>query len=288
MDRRSPRTLRYYRSTDGTISTSDTQVGTDAVSALAASATSAESIRLTAPSTEGTYYYGACVVAVAGEANTGNNCSSAVTVTVGDQPPPSSPDLVVGAPSVTDSSPAPGASFTLRATVRNQGSGSAAATTLRYYRSANPTIDTGDTQVGTDPVSALAASATSAESIRLTAPSTEGTYYYGACVVAVAGEANTGNNCSSAVTVTVGDQTAAQFTRPGGGGSLGHRQQPGARGFLHPEGDGPQPGYWIVGGHDAALLPLHEHDHLHQRYAGRHGPGERPGGVGHQPPSPSV
>ena len=200
-------TLRYYRSTDGTIATGDTQVGTDAVSALAASATSAESIALTAPSTAGTYYYGACVVAVAGEANTGNNCSSAVTVTVGDQPPPRSPDLVVGAPSVTDSSPAPGASFTLRATVRNQGTGSSAATTLRYYRSTNTTISTSDTQVGTDQVvSALAASATSAKSIRLTAPSTEGTYYYGACVVAVSGEANTGNNCSSAVTVTVGEE----------------------------------------------------------------------------------
>ncbi len=193
-------TLRYYRSTNTTISTSDTQVGTDGVSALAASGTSAESIALTAPSTAGTYYYGACVVVVSGESNTGNNCSSAVTVTV---VPPSSPDLVVGAPSVTDSRPAPGASFTLSATVRNQGSGSSAATTLRYYRSTNTTISTSDTQVGTDGVSALAASGTSAESIALTAPSTAGTYYYGACVVVVSGESNTGNNCSSAVTVTV-------------------------------------------------------------------------------------
>ena len=42
-------TLRYYRSTDSTISTSDTQVGTDAVGALSRQATSAESITLTAP-----------------------------------------------------------------------------------------------------------------------------------------------------------------------------------------------------------------------------------------------
>ena len=196
-------TLRYYRSTNATISTSDTEVGTDGVSALTASGTSAESIALTAPSTAGTYYYGACVVAVSGEANTGNNCSSAVTVTVGEEPPPSSPDLVVGAPSVTDSSPPRGGSFTLSATVRNQGTGSSATTTLRYYRSTDGTIATSDTQVGRDEVSALAASATSAESIGLTAPSTEGTYYYGACVVAVTGETETGNNCSGAVTVTV-------------------------------------------------------------------------------------
>ena len=78
-----------------------------------------------------------------------------------ESPPADTPDLVVGAPSVTDSRPATGASFTLSATVRNQGSGSAV-------------------------------------------------------------------------------------------------------------------------GHDAALLPFHGWDDFHQRYAGRHGPGERPGGVGHQ------
>ena len=48
--------------------------------ALAASGTSAESISLTAPSTAGTYYYGACVDPVAGESDTENNCSSAMSV----------------------------------------------------------------------------------------------------------------------------------------------------------------------------------------------------------------
>jgi len=75
-------TLRYYRSTNATISTSDTSVGTDAVGALAASGTSAESISLTAPSSAGTYYYGACVDSVAGESDTDNNCSTGVRVSV--------------------------------------------------------------------------------------------------------------------------------------------------------------------------------------------------------------
>ena len=65
-----------------TISTSDTQVGTDIVSGLSAFGVSDESISLTAPSTAGTYYYGACVDPVSGESATGNNCSSAVSVTV--------------------------------------------------------------------------------------------------------------------------------------------------------------------------------------------------------------
>ena len=75
-------TLRYYHSTDATISTSDTGVGTDAVGALAAGGTSDESIALTAPASAGTYYYGACVDAVPGESETTNNCSSSVQVDV--------------------------------------------------------------------------------------------------------------------------------------------------------------------------------------------------------------
>ena len=75
-------TLRYYRSTDATITTSDTQEGTDAVGTLAASGTSPESITLTAPDSAGTYYYGACVDSVTDESDTADNCSSSVTVTV--------------------------------------------------------------------------------------------------------------------------------------------------------------------------------------------------------------
>ena len=114
-------------------------------------------------------------------------------------------DLVVEAPARSDSSLTPGQSFTLSVTVRNQGNGESAATTLRYYRSSNATISTRDTQVGTDPVGVLAASGTSAESIALTAPSSAGTYYYGACVESVSGESDTGNNCSRAVRITATD-----------------------------------------------------------------------------------
>ena len=113
-------------------------------------------------------------------------------------------DLVVRV-SVSDNTLTPMQSFTLSVTVRSQGTEQAAATTLRYYRSDDATISTNDTEVGTDAVSGLATLATSDHSIDLTAPSDAGTYYYGACVDGVSGESNTGNNCSSAVTVTVGD-----------------------------------------------------------------------------------
>ena len=184
-----PTTLRYYRSTDSAITSADTAVGTDAVGGLDASGTSDESITLTAPDTPGTYHYGACVDAVAGETDPGNNCSTAVTVAVGAAP---APDLVVETPTVDDGTPDAGGAFTLSAAVRNQGDGASAPTTLRYYRSADSAITSADTAMGTAAVGGLNASGTSAESITLTAPDTPGTYHYGACVDAVAGRATLG------------------------------------------------------------------------------------------------
>ena len=54
-------------------------------------------------------------------------------ISVGTLPPPAKPDLVVQSPSVSDSSLNAGQIFTLRATVRNQGSARSAATTLRFF-----------------------------------------------------------------------------------------------------------------------------------------------------------
>ena len=193
-------TLRYYRSSDSTISTSDTEVGTDFVFGLAGGASGSESIRLTAPTLDGTYYYGACVEAVSGESDTGNNCSAGAPLTVQSG---GGADLVVESPGVSSSTVVPEASFTLSATVRNQGAERSATTTLRYYRSSDSTISTSDTEVGTDFVFGLAGGASGSESIRLTAPTLDGTYYYGACVEAVSGESDTGNNCSAGAPLTV-------------------------------------------------------------------------------------
>ena len=96
-------------------------------------------------------------------------------------------------------------SLTISAVVVNDGNQPSAATTLRYYRSADSTISTADTEVGTDTVSGLAASGgTSEESISLTVPADAGVYYYGACADRVTGESDIGNNCSVSVTISVG------------------------------------------------------------------------------------
>ena len=198
--------LRYYRSTDATIGYSDTEVGTDAVNALAASGTSVGSISLTAPSTAGVYYYGACVDPVSDESDTTDNCSASVRVVVGEPPPPRSPDLVVETPTVDNANPLTGDAFQLSASVTNSGDGPSAATTLRYYRSEDANITTSDFPVGMDAVDALAAGSSSDESVDLLAPQfTSGTFYYGACVDAVAGESDTANNCSESVRQDVKD-----------------------------------------------------------------------------------
>ena len=258
-------TLRYYRSADATIATSDTAEGTAPVAGIDSRGSVSHSVDLTAASSPGTYYYGACVDAVAGESDTANNCSASVRVTVSEvEPPPrSNPDLVVESPSVDDSSPAAGASFTLSATVRNAGDGASAGTTLRYYRSTDATITTSDTAAGTDSVGGLAASGSSSHSADLTAPSTSGTWYYGACVDAVAGESDTANNCSASVQVTVSEVEPPAQEQPGPDGAVtfGERQQPGYRRPASPcrrrcenAGDG------ASAGDDAAVLPVDGRD----------------------------
>ena len=106
-------------------------------------------------------------------------------------------------------------SFTLGATVENQGSGASGSTTLRYYRSTDSAITSGDAEVGTDAVDGLAASGISRETIDLVAPSAPGTYYYGACVDAVSGESDTTNNCSQSVAFTVPAETSTDATLSG-------------------------------------------------------------------------
>ncbi len=98
----------------------------------------------------------------------------------------------------------------MSAAVYNHGVWPSGATTLRYYRSLNVEISTADTEVGTDASGSLSASGTSTATISLIAPSSAGTYYYGACVDPVPKESNMANNCSGGVRVTVrrGDRLA--------------------------------------------------------------------------------
>ncbi len=71
--------LRFYRSVDAVISSSDTELVSYEVSFLPLEIRKGYAYRFTAPASAGTHYYGACVDAVAGESITANNCSDAST-----------------------------------------------------------------------------------------------------------------------------------------------------------------------------------------------------------------
>ncbi len=133
----------------------------------------------------------------------GSKVAEFTATSIGTETESASPDLIGLGPNVSNSNPETGGSFWFIVTVTNQGDGRSAATTVRYYRSTDATITTSDTEIGTDAVRALDRPQGYAATIKLTAPSNAGTYYYGACVDAVSGESDTGNNCSSGVRVTV-------------------------------------------------------------------------------------
>ena len=118
-------------------------------------------------------------------------------------PPSDSPDLIVESLAVPAGTVTAGLTYGFVATVRNQGNASSASTTLRIYRTTGATISSDDVEVGTDAVSALSAGATSSEFISVNVPSDAGNYTFVACVDSVSGESNTGNNCSSGVSVNV-------------------------------------------------------------------------------------
>ena len=150
---------------------------------------------MTAPTTIGTYYYGACVDAVSDESNTTNNCSGSIEVQV---VPGNQPNLVVKTPSFDPARVQAGGTFTMSVTVWNlsedaQG-GISPATTLRYYLMETSSTDT---EVATGAVPSLRTRSSSVQSVQLTTPSTPGSYRYRACVDAVADESDTTNNCSN-------------------------------------------------------------------------------------------
>ena len=129
-------TTRYYLSLDGQWDAGDTRLsGSRTVPGLAPAASSAgAAVTVTIPSTIplGAYYLLACAddTKVVTETDEGNNCrASAATVQV------TRPDLVVTTVSSPPAARAPGSSFTVMDTTRNQGGIAATASMTRYYLS---------------------------------------------------------------------------------------------------------------------------------------------------------
>ena len=219
-------TLRYYLSTDETISPEDMEIDTAYVATLSGKGAHASRRRaemsktLTAPDTPGVYYYGVCVDAVAGDADITNNCSQAVAITVEAPPEPvvapvpgesgdpetgeiSGPDLIFSMTRVDASTIKVFAGVRFHITLTNQGTEMAAATMIRYYRSEDATISAEDTELRAVPIGQLGAGRSQTTWALLPGSVSVGTYYYGACVDGVDSEFDTTNNCSDAIEITV-------------------------------------------------------------------------------------
>ena len=215
-------TLRYYLSTDETISSEeDTEVASERVDALSGRGATASRRRsdvsrtLIAPDTPGIHYYGVCIDAVSNEVKTTNNYSEAIEITV--EAPPSDPaesqtldpvdiqgpDLIISAARVDASTILLGGGVRLHITLTNQGTDRAPATTIRYYRSSDATIPAEDTELRAVPVGVLGAGKSYTTWALLPGATSLGVYYYGACLDGVASEFDTSNNCSETFEISI-------------------------------------------------------------------------------------
>jgi subtilase family serine protease len=195
-------TTAFYLSTNSVLDGADVLLGSRAVPALAAGATSTAATALVIPAgTAAGYYYllaKADAGGVAAESQEGNNVNY-TTIAIG-------PDLIVIPPSAPASAAA-GATITVTETTRNVGGGAADASTTSFYLSANATLDAGDVLVGSRAVPTLAAGGASAGSTAVTIPAgtAAGTYYLIGKADAesvVAETVETNNTASTTIQVT--------------------------------------------------------------------------------------
>jgi subtilase family serine protease len=203
-------TTRYYLSADPQKGGGDTLLtASRAVPMLAPAVISTGTVTVTLPTgiALGSYYVLACAddANVVVETDESNNCGASTgTLQV------TRADLVETVVSNPPASAAPGGKFTVTDTIKNQGGVTSAASTTRYYLSAEGQWDTGDTRLsGSRTVPALAAGASSAgAAVTVTIPPAVplGAYYLLACAddTKVVTEIDEGNNCrASAATVQV-------------------------------------------------------------------------------------
>jgi subtilase family serine protease len=168
---------KLYWSANSAYDAGDTELGSRSVPSLAAGASSAGSTTVTIPSgtTSGTYYIIARTDAdsiVPETSETNNTLYRSIIIGI------AGPDLIVSA-LTAPSTAGEGQAISVTDTTKNNGAGTAGASTTKLYWSVNSAYDAGDTELGSRSVPSLAAGASSAGSTTVTIPSgtTSGTYY---------------------------------------------------------------------------------------------------------------
>lgn len=168
--------LRYYLSSDSTIDSSDTMIGSRDVPTINSGNTSWGYINLNAPTDVGTYWVGSCVDTISGESSTTNNCSSGFRIVVATQ----LPDLIVSSLSVPSSVEA-GKSFSTTAQFKNQGNLDATSTTASWYYMDIAAQTTSDV-IHEEEIRDLAVNQTISRTTSLRAPCKDGDYFLSTCI----------------------------------------------------------------------------------------------------------
>jgi serralysin len=202
-----PTTTRYYLSLNGSRSAGDRLLtGTRAVPALAAGATSVGTVTVTIPGSTplATYFLLACADDAAPrvtESDETNNCAASTTTIQ-----LSRPDLTTIAVDNPPATAAPGSTFTVTDTVRNQGLVAGGASTTRYYLSADALKSGTDRRLnGSRGVPILNPGVDSTGTTTVTIPGNmaPGTYFLLACADDTTSitEIDEANNCGSSAAV---------------------------------------------------------------------------------------
>lgn len=172
--------IGLYLSTDSTITTSDTFLGEEYLSSLAAGAQRAYTTNITLPANiSGAYYIGAVVDSrgAIAESDETNNSFEVGPISIGY-----GPDLIVAALDVPASATV-GQTISVPVTIQNQGTGAAGKFYIGLYLSTDSTITASDTFLGEEYLSSLAAGTQRSYTTSVVLPaSASGTYYIGAIV----------------------------------------------------------------------------------------------------------
>ncbi len=159
-----------------------------------------------------TYYYVVSASNSQGESGDSNEASATANIP---------PDVIVSSFVVPGAS-GPGATITVSVTTKNQGAGTAAPSTTRFYWSDNSIFDASDTLLNAQAVPQLLPGALSTASVSLVIPSsTIGGHYLIAMADAdaVLDESNEANNSAHARDPIGPDLTISALTVPGNGGA---------------------------------------------------------------------
>jgi len=218
--------VNFHLSTDATYGGGDDiiLVGTRPGGTLLAGASAAATTTVTVPSTTTPGNYYVCAMAdydfrIPEIDETNNTLCSPTTILV------PFPDLIVSVATTTTTTSVPNGTISVSNTVKNQGGGTAAASTVAFHLSLDTIYGNGDdlASVTTRSAVSLAANATSAATTSVVVPVATPPGLYYVCVMAdsanVVGESDeTNNSLCTATTVIIGpDLTFTALTGPASG-----------------------------------------------------------------------